>query len=78
MNLLDADNQLLTTMDGSRKAARDIVQFVPFRDFVHQPPDRLAATVLAEMPDNIVDYFISSRNPAIMPKQIAMRPDGRS
>jgi len=78
MNRLDADNQLLTTMDGNRKAARDIVQFVPLREFVHQPPDRLAATVLAEMPDNIVDYFISSRNPAIMPKQIAIRPDGRN
>ena len=76
MERLDGDNQLLSTVDGKRTAARDIVQFVPLRDFHNQPPDRLASTVLAEMPENIVDYFISSRTPAIMPGQLPMRPDG--
>lgn len=74
MEALDADNQLLTTADGRRVAARDIVQFVPFRDYAHVPPDRLASAVLAEMPQNIVDYFISSRSPPIMPGRAPMLP----
>lgn len=74
MERLDGDNQLLRTVDGKREANRDIVQFVPFREHATQPPDRLAATVLSEMPQNIVDYFISSRDPPIMPGQAPMVP----
>lgn len=74
MERLDADNQLLKTLDGKREANRDIVQFVPFLDHANQPPDRLAATVLSELPQNIVDYFISSRDPPILPGQAPMVP----
>jgi hypothetical protein len=48
MEELDGDDVRLTP-----SCARDIVQFVPFRDFAHQPPERLAAAVLEEVPDQL-------------------------
>lgn len=46
----------------------DICQFVPFRDYENAPPERFGAAVLAEVPGNIVEYFIS-REPSIQPGQ---------
>jgi len=57
MERLDADDALLSI--GNRKAKRDIVQFVPFRDFKNATPARLAACVLDELPTQVSEYFNS-------------------
>ena len=57
MEALDGDDALLRDRRG-RVAARDIVQFVPFRDF--PPPNNgaaLAQEVLAEIPEQLVGYM---------------------
>ncbi|KAJ1524849.1 hypothetical protein ONE63_009717 [Megalurothrips usitatus] len=69
MNELDADTVPLV-MDGVR-AARDIVQFVPFNNFQRVSDKTLAKSylareVLAEIPDQVVGYM-KSRN--IVPLQ---------
>lgn len=66
MELLDADDKLLTSADGTRRAKRDIVQFVPFRDYENGPPQRLAAHVLAELPGNLIEYY-TLLEPPVMP-----------
>jgi copine 1/2/3 len=60
MDFLDGDGQALTS--GGRTAARDIVQFVPFRRFAAGGPlagSQLAAATLAELPQQLVKYFTS-------------------
>ncbi|EDO39500.1 predicted protein [Nematostella vectensis] len=57
MNELDADEGTLRA--GHERAERDIVQFVPFRDFKTQPPAMLAKHVLAEVPKQAQEYFNS-------------------
>lgn len=52
---LDADEQLLSR--GGRTAARDIVQFVPLREFAAKPPFLLAKHVLAEVPQQFLGYM---------------------
>ncbi|CAI8037850.1 Copine-2, partial [Geodia barretti] len=42
---------------GSEVAERDIVQFVPFRDYKQQSPSSLAAAVLAEVPQQLTQYM---------------------
>lgn len=64
MNELDSDNGLLSV--GGRTASRDIVQFVPFRDYLNQPDMQrasvdLARALLAEIPNQLVS-FMKSRN----------------
>lgn len=59
MNELDSDDKKLSV--GRSVAARDIVQFVPFRDFKHSPPHALAAAVLAEVPNQLVEYMTTHR-----------------
>ncbi|XP_064398173.1 copine-1-like [Halichondria panicea] len=59
MNELDSDDTKLTV--GSSVASRDIVQFVPFRDFKHSSPQALAAAVLAEVPSQLVEYMTEHR-----------------
>ncbi|KAF9352145.1 Copine-8 [Mortierella sp. NVP85] len=58
MNILDADDEPLRA--NGVTMARDIVQFVPFRDF--QPGafggEALAEAVLAEVPDQFVSYMM--------------------
>ncbi|MFT7816862.1 copine-2-like [Arapaima gigas] len=49
MEFLDSDGSLLRSSTGE-VAVRDIVQFVPFRDFRHAPRETLAKSVLAELP----------------------------
>lgn len=69
MKELDSDDTLLTTADGARHAVRDICQFVDFAEYERSPPERLGAAVLAEMPGNIVEYFVGICNPPIHPGQ---------
>ena len=69
MEFLDSDDRRLSA--NGKTAQRDIVQFVPYRKFggagVMQGA-RLAAEVLAELPDQVTGYF--SRN-GIMPAEVA-------
>ena len=45
LQVLDADDTPLRCGRTGRTMARDIVQFVPYRDFKHGGPERLAAEV---------------------------------
>ena len=56
MNQLDADNKMLKDRDGN-VAQRDIVQFVPFRDYAKQQISALAAATLAELPRQFCDFM---------------------
>lgn len=55
MTVLDGDNGLYSSQ--GKKAQRDIVQFVPFRD-VGMNPDMLAKELLAELPSQVVQYMV--------------------
>ena len=55
MNTLDADEVPLYDRNG-RKADRDLVQFVPFKDFKNDG-QKLAEQVLEEVPRQIVEYY---------------------
>lgn len=55
MNTLDGDNGLYSS--SGKKALRDIVQFVPFRD-VGGNQDLLARELLAELPGQVVQYMV--------------------
>mmetsp|Transcript_28363 Transcript_28363/g.43495 ORF Transcript_28363/g.43495 Transcript_28363/m.43495 type:complete len:825 (+) Transcript_28363:303-2777(+) len=63
MVLLDGDHGQLKAAD------RDIVQFVPFREYVHDPL-KLAEETLEEVPDQLIEYFTSREvypNPPVVP-----------
>lgn len=76
MEELDGDTVRLTAPDG-RMAARDIVQFVPFRNFLRQGINsqlsrlHLAKEVLAEIPDQFLGYMKTNR---IVPKAPVNNP----
>ena len=55
MDVLDADEEPLYDNDG-RKADRDLVQFVPYKDFKNDG-QKLAEQVLEEVPRQIVEYY---------------------
>lgn len=55
MERLDGDNGLYAS--NGKKAARDIVQFVPFRE-VKLNPDLLAQELLAELPTQVTQYMV--------------------
>ena len=54
--MLDGDDSVLTSARTGEKASRDIVQFLPYRNF-HNDGALLAKEVLAELPDQVVQYF---------------------
>jgi hypothetical protein len=56
MDALDADSGLLKD-DRGNMARRDIVQFVPFRDYEYGGTEGLAKQVLAEVPDQVCQYY---------------------
>uniref|UniRef100_A0AAX7VRW1 C2 domain-containing protein n=1 Tax=Astatotilapia calliptera TaxID=8154 RepID=A0AAX7VRW1_ASTCA len=56
MELLDGDDGVLRSTTGE-SVARDIVQFVPYRQFADAPQAALAQSVLAEVPNQLVSYF---------------------
>ena len=55
MDVLDADEDPLYDNNG-RKADRDLVQFVPFKEFKNDG-QKLAEQVLEEVPRQIVEYY---------------------
>ena len=61
MNELDSDNGLLS--HNQQIAVRDIVQFVPFSNFLNNPHKSLADlanALLAEIPNQLVSYMKSN------------------
>ncbi|XP_026148539.1 copine-3-like isoform X1 [Mastacembelus armatus] len=56
MEFLDGDDGLLRSATGEA-AMRDIVQFVPFRQFQNCPREMLAQNVLAEVPGQVKGFF---------------------
>merc|ERR1719273_168644 len=76
MDELDGDTVRLTAPDG-KMAVRDIVQFVPFRNFLRQGINsqisrlHLAKEVLAEIPDQFIGYMKANR---IVPKPPVNNP----
>ena len=56
MQILDSDEAILTD-DQGRRAARDIIQFVPFNKFRQLGPQRLAEEVLEEVPRQVVQFM---------------------
>uniref|UniRef100_A0A673BLL0 Copine-3 n=1 Tax=Sphaeramia orbicularis TaxID=375764 RepID=A0A673BLL0_9TELE len=56
MEFLDGDDGILRSATG-QPAMRDIVQFVPFRQFQNSPREMLAQSVLAEVPGQVVGFF---------------------
>ena len=84
MSILDGDDNRLTDARGNR-AVRDIVQFVPFRNFIaaNSPGGyassncqaRLAKEVLAEIPDQFVGYMkMCGIRPGMAPSQQRATP----
>ncbi|KAM4692507.1 copine-1-like isoform 3-T6 [Rhinophrynus dorsalis] len=69
MEFLDGDNGVLKSSSGEA-AARDIVQFVPFRQFQNAPREALTQSVLAEVPKQLVSYFkLLGLNPVKLPEK---------
>uniref|UniRef100_A0A670IMZ7 Copine-3 n=1 Tax=Podarcis muralis TaxID=64176 RepID=A0A670IMZ7_PODMU len=69
MEFLDGDDGVLKSLSGE-PAARDIVQFVPFRRFQNAPREALNQSVLAEVPKQLVSYFkMLGLNPIKMPSE---------
>ncbi|KAJ0056263.1 hypothetical protein NL108_004551 [Boleophthalmus pectinirostris] len=56
MQILDGDDGVLRSPKGE-PVLRDIVQFVPFREFKTASPAALAKCVLAEVPKQVVEYY---------------------
>lgn len=80
MNQLDADEAPLQA--NGRRMARDIVQFVPFRNFKNVHYSCLAKEVLAEVPNQLLAYM-KSKNvipnpPRQQQQQQMMQPQGVS
>ena len=63
---LDGDDAQLISSNGIRRI-RDVVQFVPFNRFRHDL-NQLAAKVLEEIPNQIVDYYTMNK---IYPNNLA-------
>ncbi|XP_029467995.1 copine-1-like isoform X5 [Rhinatrema bivittatum] len=66
MEFLDGDNGVLKSATGE-SAVRDIVQFVPFRQFQNAPKEALAQSVLAEVPKQLVSFFKMCGWPPLKP-----------
>ncbi|XP_043099160.1 copine-7-like [Puntigrus tetrazona] len=66
MQILDGDDGVLRSPKGE-PVLRDIVQFVPFRDFKTASPAALAKCVLAEVPKQVVEYFSHKAIPPMNP-----------
>ncbi|NXX48062.1 CPNE1 protein, partial [Tricholaema leucomelas] len=69
MEFLDGDNGVLKSLTGE-PAARDIVQFVPFRQFKNAPREALSQVVLAEVPKQLVSYYKWQGWPPVKPPEV--------
>ncbi|CAH2324355.1 copine-7 [Pelobates cultripes] len=67
MQILDGDDGVLRAPKGE-PVLRDIVQFVPFREFKNASPAALAKCVLAEVPKQVVEYYSYKVFPPRCPK----------
>uniref|UniRef100_A0A8C4K1Z4 Copine 7 n=1 Tax=Dromaius novaehollandiae TaxID=8790 RepID=A0A8C4K1Z4_DRONO len=72
MQILDGDDGVLRSPKGE-PVLRDIVQFVPFREFKNASPTALAKCVLAEVPKQVVEYYSYKAFPPRCPQ--AETPD---
>uniref|UniRef100_K3WYR8 C2 domain-containing protein n=1 Tax=Globisporangium ultimum (strain ATCC 200006 / CBS 805.95 / DAOM BR144) TaxID=431595 RepID=K3WYR8_GLOUD len=75
MNALDGDGKVLRDSRG-RPSTRDIVQFVPYNRFAHDP-SLLTRETLAEIPNQLCQYMRVrgiNPNPAIAPSFKAFEP----
>ncbi|KAM4614577.1 copine-7 [Discoglossus pictus] len=68
MQILDGDDGILRAPKGE-PVLRDIVQFVPFREFKNASPAALAKCVLAEVPKQVVEYYSYKAFPPRCPKE---------
>ena len=66
MNQLDADEEPLYSEKYKKIMDRDIVQFVPFREFKDNPI-LLAKQTLEEVPNQLLSFFEKQK---IVPKQV--------
>ncbi|CAL1546463.1 unnamed protein product [Lymnaea stagnalis] len=73
MNRLDGDDGVLKSTRGI-PVKRDIVQFVPFRDFKQSHPAELARHVLAEIPKQVTGYFLMRNLPPNKPQPQPVAP----
>lgn len=69
MEYLDGDKQRLKSSNGTF-AARDIVQFVPFNEYVKRGPEELAAEVLRELPTQVTEFFAMVNKKPDKPLQV--------
>eukprot|EP00826_Nyctotherus_ovalis_P039150 TRINITY_DN3738_c0_g3_i9.p1 TRINITY_DN3738_c0_g3~~TRINITY_DN3738_c0_g3_i9.p1 ORF type:complete len:552 (+),score=115.99 TRINITY_DN3738_c0_g3_i9:240-1895(+) len=67
MEVLDADDEPLYSKKLKKKMERDIVQFVPFAEYKHDPV-RLAKETLEEVPRQLLSYMKSKNIPPIREK----------
>jgi len=67
METLDGDTIPLTSAQGIQRE-RDIVQFVPYKEFIHTSSFDLAKSVLAEIPYQIVSYMQANNIPPPPPR----------
>jgi hypothetical protein len=68
MSVLDADTPAGLTNSRGKRASRDIIQFVPFREFAAAPIEVLAAEVLREVPKQVEMW---AKNAGITPAKVA-------
>ncbi|XP_041375349.1 copine-3-like isoform X2 [Gigantopelta aegis] len=73
MQELDGDDGVLRAPSGEA-VKRDIVQFVPFREFKQSTAAELARHVLAEVPKQVTDYYKMRGIPPNKPPQVPSRP----
>ncbi|CAM9668630.1 unnamed protein product [Pylaiella littoralis] len=76
MEQLDGDDVRIANAQG-KKASRDIVQFVPMRDFNDKGFHALAREVLAEIPQQVVEYMANNRISACQPRPRPPQPPAR-
>eukprot|EP00753_Platysulcus_tardus_P012741 PLAT3532.3.p1 GENE.PLAT3532.3~~PLAT3532.3.p1 ORF type:complete len:575 (-),score=322.82 PLAT3532.3:1822-3546(-) len=69
MEALDGDGGLLRSSSG-KVAKRDIVQFVPFRDYVAGDSSRLAKDTLKEVPEQLVAHYSRLKMPPGAPPAV--------
>ncbi|CAM9762799.1 unnamed protein product, partial [Hapterophycus canaliculatus] len=77
MEQLDGDDVRIANAQGKR-ASRDIVQFVPMREFATKGFHALAREVLAEVPQQVVEYMTNNRINACAPRPRPLVPPPRS
>ena len=73
MDVLDADEEPLYSKKYKKYMSRDIVQFVPFRDFKNDPY-KLAKETLTEIPGQLVSFLLGRLNKHVSVSQMLGAP----